>query len=1410
MQQAKKEYEQSDADAANLYDEVAAYIKACCNSDRSFSRTRFDDFISLGYAAGVPNIIAATLECLSLTFPEFTSAIQDKMINAETRFAALIDVDQIVRELRNPRITPERVAALIAAGTREKTLMAALEVLQKNDKEKHDRVKPVVLAGLLGCVDVGVKSIFDIRTIAMDINKREPFEIVKDASFSNIDDSEIGWSSWIRKPRPARQDSLMPISSLKTLAHDGWKPLSLSAPILGAIIAFTLLLAAAIETLAQRSSAAGGLALSPSLDEIPALATFAYLYVPNTVAVLYSLVWSWVDLDAKRMQPWFELSKPDGATAANSLFLDYQYDFVASVPVKAAKKKHWPVFFTGTCMVIVLWLLTPLQSALLGTGVISKVEVVRLVNRAQLPPLADQRPLFDLEILNTAYATSWLGQPLPPFTTAEYAVLPYYVKDDPAPAKPGTNWTATTTKLSTELDCWPAEVSRNMWWDNVFDFLNGQGCNATIPMKRPGSALKVTGNYSMFYLSYYSSIFPDSFLEGPACPATANSTRQFLAIWAAISPVAIDEKYDWNITALYCQPSYYKQEVIAQVEATELRPIDHLVEALGPRELLTESEFNSSAFGYLISTGLPPAGRRTLDYPLAPQSIIDQNGRLAKTNISRTESNMVGFALAGQNRPTIEYAQPKVLHQVYAEAHQHLFSIAVDRLVVNQTSFANKTASSTFNISGVIVSRPISTAVEVLLLLVACFTAFILWSCYKAPCHLDANPSSIGRLVGIFRTNSELLTAFRSMDNANEDTLLESFKDERFRLIYDADRQCAELSIDTQEKDGFILGERKPALQKGYYDPIRPMIFTRKAGFAFITMIIGAIIGLSYFKSQETVQKGLPRPSRNFEVLQILENYIPTMLATLIEPFWVLLNRLLCALQPFNELRAGKSKPARSIDATYTSIPPQLAFFRAIRSRHFTLMWICSIALLANVLAVGLGALFNEDQMIATYTQVFQPTLGARIDNDNVQEFASYLLHSVLGAQYQDHMYVVMANITSGTTLPPWVTSEYFFQPHAIPTYQGGEGNTYTLLTRGYGARSNCTDTPAAILPPWPAAQNLPKTPPYARCDPLASARNILGGLRTPSNLAATVLLDTLIDNSSERCDGLFVMAWARGNITDMPDNAINASFAVCRPVFETAMFNVTVDKLGYVLAYQSTSVISGTLDYPGSSDAVAAVLTNANLQLEIQPLYWNVDATAVNWISYLLMISMGSRSLVDPSKPIPDSKELVLALEPIYRKLFAVFLSLNTQFFEDPTPGNSVTGFRFTKETRIFMDDSAFVITMTILVLNAAVAVFFYARGVLFALPRMPTTIGSVLAYVAPSRFAQSDPQSIPGQKSRTFGFGRYIARDGGVHLGIEMDPYVVPVDPSSLKGKNRFLDRYPFTALKRRKRPVDSDTWL
>lgn len=63
-------------------------------------------------------------------------------------------------------------------------------------------------------------------------------------------------------------------------------------------------------------------------------------YGPTLVAVLYGLIWATIDHDVKRLEPYFQLSKPAGATAENSLLLFYPYMLHVWVPYVAIRKKY--------------------------------------------------------------------------------------------------------------------------------------------------------------------------------------------------------------------------------------------------------------------------------------------------------------------------------------------------------------------------------------------------------------------------------------------------------------------------------------------------------------------------------------------------------------------------------------------------------------------------------------------------------------------------------------------------------------------------------------------------------------------------------------------------------------------------------------------------------------------------------------------------------------------------------------------------------------------------------------------------------------------------------------------------------------------------------------------------------------
>ena len=116
-----------------------------------------------------------------------------------------------------------------------------------------------------------------------------------------------------------------------------WRPISLRPPFLLGLAAFTIALIVFLEYLSKISQRDGGLVFTPGTFSTSI--TFSFLYLPTLIAVIYSMLWSWVDLDTKRLEPYFQMSKKEGALAQDSLFLHYPFDFVAFVPYNAFRRR---------------------------------------------------------------------------------------------------------------------------------------------------------------------------------------------------------------------------------------------------------------------------------------------------------------------------------------------------------------------------------------------------------------------------------------------------------------------------------------------------------------------------------------------------------------------------------------------------------------------------------------------------------------------------------------------------------------------------------------------------------------------------------------------------------------------------------------------------------------------------------------------------------------------------------------------------------------------------------------------------------------------------------------------------------------------------------------------------------------
>ena len=82
--------------------------------------------------------------------------------------------------------------------------------------------------------------------------------------------------------------------------------------------------------------------------------------------------------------------------------------------------------------------------------------------------------------------------------------------------------------------------------------------------------------------------------------------------------------------------------------------------------------------------------------------------------------------------------------------------------------------------------------------------------------------------------------------------------------------------------------------------------------------------------------------------------------ASLLEPAFIIINRYVAILQPYNDMHVNSFIPPRSVDAKYATVPPPLAIWRAFKTKHYFLALVCSAALSTSGLAVALGGLIHE------------------------------------------------------------------------------------------------------------------------------------------------------------------------------------------------------------------------------------------------------------------------------------------------------------------------------------------------------------------------------------------------------------------------------------------------------------------
>ncbi|CAD0098131.1 unnamed protein product, partial [Aureobasidium mustum] len=1080
----------------------------------------------------------------------------------------------------------------------------------------------------------------------------------------------------------------------------------------------------------------GGVIFAPSINDLPLSRTFGYLYAPTIIAVVYGLLWSWIDLDIKRMEPYYQLCNTRGALAEDSLLLQYPFDFVALIPFQAARRKHWSVLTAALAGVVVLWTLTPLQAGIFATedGVVTTT--IPCLTSTSYYPTSNQTELSAIYAQH-AYNIAWLNETLPPYSTTDF------VLDAFAPAKSyaihgDEVWNGVTKQYGVDVVCEPTinYISKPDSDNPSTKYNSSSGCSYGLPVKT-GTSNDTSKVLEAMYVGYSDQNgMADWYLEG-YCPKKANHT--FLVRTTLFSEAGIvdqnlastttPDKGVIRTTSLYCEPQYFVQQVNASVVAVNGSVIS--VSPVGQKSQLPMEMFDINLFERAMSSGLDYRGPGVSydsgrgDFP--ENAWPDQKTHFVNTNLDMSYlPKMVPFSFAAFKKPSLEdYLDPQTLAESYQAAYRLLFVAQMARVLKSDLG-----TTATHHDALVLVPG-FTYAVEALLVLAILFNMSIIYFSLTRTCNLQHDPTSIASHMSSVAGDSELLALLGNLDSSSAQELRNALVGSKFSISPDA-----KLELQSVTSTGFSEGDDKENTK--HPRGIRSPELCWYSGVLFLSVQLTCIAVFAYLFHQAKVNNGLALPSKNRFVRQLLQNYIPTAISTTLEPVWILLTRQLCVLQPFEELRKGKSTSGKSITLAHTNLPPQLVVFKALSTRHF-----------------------------------------------------------MLGGTTKDEFYIAMSNAIASSKLPSWTDPHRFYLPVVLPENTQTRTN-YTVSTSYFGASLGCQE-----LSSWKTKDTKDKSESsesglleFSVNQPDGSSTNcsIDFSIDAPAYISGPSSLEiSTVAASSETCKQNVVAGWWRGNASNQTIEVTSKTMMVCRPKLVTGSAEITVDSDGQILRSKVLSYSDGSASEHFTTSPGDLILQAHQFIIDHSS-NWHNDSFSSDWNNYLIAETFIGDRFLDPNLPAPTFDQAVTIYTAMYNKLFAILLGNNADLlFTTPRPNTQpLPAVRHEPQTRIFLSFPAFVIAQSILCLYAVTTILLYLRRPWRILSRLPTSIASTIAFFAASYAIQDfEGTSLMSEKERAewlewqgyrWAYGKFVGRDGKVHVGIEREPFVALLEEEKI----------------------------
>ncbi|TLS29091.1 hypothetical protein PpBr36_01651 [Pyricularia pennisetigena] len=141
-----------------------------------------------------------------------------------------------------------------------------------------------------------------------------------------------------------------------------WRPFVMRGPYMGYLILLALGMGIGTELL-YRQSVEQPLLTFKSPEDLSAATYLTLKFGPTIVSVVFGVLWQMTDIEVRRLEPFHQLSKPEGALAQESISIDYITFISFFRPFRALQYRHYAVFLSSAASLLATTLVPTLGAA---------------------------------------------------------------------------------------------------------------------------------------------------------------------------------------------------------------------------------------------------------------------------------------------------------------------------------------------------------------------------------------------------------------------------------------------------------------------------------------------------------------------------------------------------------------------------------------------------------------------------------------------------------------------------------------------------------------------------------------------------------------------------------------------------------------------------------------------------------------------------------------------------------------------------------------------------------------------------------------------------------------------------------------------------------------------------------------